>query len=220
MFIISTLPEKHFNLPKTQDFLHKMSAFSAQLRFRHGKNVQFMPFSLDIKEMFTGLPHAVMRTSINWLLDHAKHCTRSVYVRVPKDKKISCGWGMSNNISDVLQISFQQMSEVLNFDLGNAIFTVGSVLTKQKQGAPIGGVMSTALAIGTCVYCEIAFVETLGVDVHFLRVLRYVDDISGVIAFLKNDPSSFLKAKTLLKQLQEKCYPPELLLKPELIDDG
>ena len=220
MFIITTLPQRHFNLARTQDFLHRITAFLQELKFLHGESVILMPFSLDIKEMFTGLPHPVIRTAVRWLLDHAKTCTGSVFIRVPKDKKLSCAWGKSSNLGEVLEISFQQIYDVVNFDLTHAIFTVGSQLTKQKQGAPIGGIMSTSIAIATCVYSEIAFVSTLGVDTRFLRVVRYVDDIAGVIAFLKNDPASFLRAKAILKKLQTECYPKELVLKPEPIDDG
>ena len=220
MYIISTLPQQHFNLPRTQDFLNKMTAFSQQMKFLHGESVLLLPFSLDIKEMFTGLPHLVIRTAVRWLLDHAKTCTRSVFIRVPKDKKMSCAWGKSSNLAEVLEISFQQVFEVVNFDLTHAIFTVGSHLTRQKQGAPIGGVISTSIAIATCVYSEVAFISTLGVDAKFLRVIRYVDDITGVVAFFRNDPESFARAKGILRNLQTECYPKPLLLKPEPIDQG
>ena len=220
MFIISTLPQQHFNLPRTQDFLHEMTGFAQQLKYLHGDSVILKPFSLDIKEMFTGLPHSVIRNAVRWLLDHAKTCTRSVFVRLPKDKKVSCHWGKSSNLAEVLQISFQHIFEAVNFDLSHAIFTVGSQLTRQKQGAPIGGVMSTSLAIVTCVYSEIPFVSSLGVDVRFLRVIRYVDDITGVVAFLKNDPASFIRAKNILRKLKTECYPNELVLKNEPIECG
>ena len=74
MFIIATIPQRHFNLARTQDFLHRITSFSQELKFLHGESVILMPFSLDIKEMFTGLPHPVIRTAVRWLLDHAKTC--------------------------------------------------------------------------------------------------------------------------------------------------
>ena len=72
MFMVNTLTFTHFNLSKTQDFLHKMLAFSPQMTHLHGKDVQLLPFSLDIKEMFTGLPHKVIRDSVDWLIKHAR----------------------------------------------------------------------------------------------------------------------------------------------------
>ena len=75
MFMINTLTLTHFNLSKTQDFLHKMLAFSPQMSHLHGEDVQLLPFSLDIKEMFTGLPHKVIRDSVDWLIKHARTCT-------------------------------------------------------------------------------------------------------------------------------------------------
>ena len=220
LFMVGTLPPNHFNLRKTQDFLDKMKAFAQQLKFELGEDIQLMPFSLDIKEMFTALPHKAIRDAVTWLLDHAKTYTRSKYVRVPNDRSMMCGWGKSCNTFEVAQISFTQITELVRFDLNNAIFSVGNTLLKQKQGAPIGGVMSTALAITTCVYSENCFLETLGVDSRYLRVLRYVDDISGVIAIPKNEKNSGINALLLYRKLCNLCYPKELLLKPEVIRNG
>ena len=220
LYVVGTLPPEHFNLKKTQVFLDRMQAFAQQLKYEFGEDIELMPFSLDIKEMFTALPHKAIRDAVSWLLDHAKTCTRSKYIRVPKDRNNSCGWGKSCNTFEVAEISFIQIIELVNFDLSNALFTVGNTLLKQKQGAPIGGVMSTALAITTCVYSENCFLQTLGVDSRYLRVLRYVDDISGVIAIPRNEKNAWINALVLFRRLRDQCYPKELLLKPEVIENG
>ena len=219
MFIISTLPKTHFNVPKTQDYLDQMLAFETQLKFENN-DVEFIPFSLDIKEMFTGLPHRAIERAIDWLLAHARTCTRSRFVRVPRDKVDRCSYGSSTNLYEVHQISFSQIKEVVKYDLQQAIFTVGKILMRQKEGAPIGGVLSTAMAIATCVFSECTFMLTLGADAKFLRVIRYVDDITGIVVILRNDPLSLVKARLLIAKLQSQCYPKQLLLKPEPIKNG
>ena len=95
LFVKGTLPQEHFNLKKTQDFLDRMKAFAQQLKFDIGEDIEPMPFSLDIKQMCTAMPHKSIRDAVTWLLDHAKNCTRSKYVRVPNDRNMMCGWGKS-----------------------------------------------------------------------------------------------------------------------------
>lgn len=224
MFIISTLPSKHFNLPKTQLFLSRLTQHATELKQQHGNSdqLEFIPFSLDIKEMFTGLPHKTIKQAVDFLLHHAATLNRRnvAHIRVPKDKSDPCGWGKSANLSEVHNITFTQIRGVVHFDVGSAYFSVGDTILLQKAGAPIGGVLSTALAVSTCVYTEIMFVESLGVDSRRLRVIRYVDDITVLIAILRNDPESLIKAQELYQNLKVNCYPKELVLKPENINNG
>ena len=77
LYVVGTLPPEHFNLQKTQVFLDRMQAFAQLLKYEFGEDIELMPFSLDIKEMFTALPHKAIRDAVSWLLDHAKTCTRS-----------------------------------------------------------------------------------------------------------------------------------------------
>ena len=111
-------------------------------------------------------------------------------------------------VQGVWCISFERQ---IGFDLSHAVFTVGSQLTKQKQGAPIGGIMSTSRncylrVLRNCccfdAWCWCALFACL-------YNMRYVDDITGVVAFLKNDSVSFARPKAILKRLLTECYPKE-----------
>ena len=222
MYIISTLSKTHFNLTKTQDFLKGMQTHMAELKQQNDQEIHFLPFSMDIKEMFTGLPQQTIKNAVDFLLQYATTLNRRnvVHIRVPKDRSEHCGWGKSANLSEVYQISFGQIRNVVKFHVGSAYFKVGEMILLQKAGVPIGGVLSTALAVATCVYSETSFLKALGPDLKNLRVIRYVDDITGLVAFLANDPTSFIQAQNLVLKLQNECYPEELVLKTEPIQKG
>jgi hypothetical protein len=165
--------------------------------------------------MFTGLPHFVIRNALVFLIDYARQLTRSQYVRVPNDKSRPCAFGRSANTFDVAEITFTQIFEIVSFDIRSAVFTLGSHLFLQKSGAPIGGVLSTAEAIATCVHAEHVWHSSLGVDAMFIRVVRYVDDLIGVAVFDNKSEVSRVRAQTLVQQLQSSCYPDGLVLQRE-----
>jgi len=81
----------------------------------------------------------------------------------------------------------------------------------------MGGVMSSAYAIKVCVRAEIEFFKSLGTDQKYFGAIRYVDDSDGAIAYQGDSINSYIRARSLLTQFREKCYPKELRMKSEHI---
>jgi hypothetical protein len=214
IFMIKSINVTHFTLHKTHDVLRSIQKIQSDIGSTFQANTVFLPFAFDVKEMFTGLPHFVIRNAVLFLIDYARELTRSQYVRVPNDKSYPCAFGRSANKFDVAEITFSQIFEIVSFDIRSAVFTLGSHLFLQQSGAPIG-ILSTAEAIATCVHAEHVWHSSLGVDAMFIRVLRYVDDLIGVAVFNDKNAASQLRAQTLVRQLQTTCYPDGLVLQQE-----
>jgi hypothetical protein len=220
MFIIRNMKVSHFTLNRTQDLLERFSNFQQDLDSVFGEQTLFLPFSMDIKEMFTDLLHSAIRDSILFVIDQANDLTRSKFVRVPRDKSLQCSFGKSSNRFETNHVSFAQIFQIVDFDITNARFTVGKHIFHQVNGVPIGGVLSTAAAIATCAAAEHRWLSSLGADARFLRAVRYVDDVSGVVAYRENDQQTLNLAHSLLDSLKNDCYPGGLLLKDENIESG
>jgi hypothetical protein len=145
VFLVKSISVKTFTLHRTQDLLSRLKDIECDLGDNYEQNTEFLEFSVDVKEMFTQLPHKEIRLATKFVIDVTKKLTRSNYVRVPKFRK-ECAFGKSSNKNDVLQISTDQIFELVCYDVRSAIFRVGKHIMKQSNGAPIGGVLSTAEA--------------------------------------------------------------------------
>jgi hypothetical protein len=220
MFIIKNMKVAHFTLNRTQDLLDKFQEFNSELSQTFGSQTRLVPFSMDIKEMFTELLHSAVCDAIIFVINQANDLTRSRFVRVPKDKSLRCSFGKSSNKFETDHITFDQIFEVVQFDIKNAFFTVGDHIFRQVNGVPIGGILSTAEAIATCAVAEYKWLASLGNNVRYFKAVRYVDDVCGVIAYQDQSNDSIFKAQLMLNDFRENCYPGGLLLKEEKIENG
>jgi hypothetical protein len=220
VFLIKMLPDTHFTLFRTQDALAQFSKMQNELSDVFGQDTAFLPMVFDVKEMFTGLHHAQIRRAIQFLIEKSTSLTRSKFVRVPRDKARPCVFGKSANIFEVSHVSFQQIYDVVSFDIRSAVFSLGNTLFIQKSGAPIGGVLSTAEALATCAFAEYSFHSSCVVDNRVFRVCRYVDDIWGVCCYKKSDDFSLQNAQHISQMLQNNCYPGGLVLKQDEFKNG
>ena len=80
--------------------------------------------------------------------------------------------------------------------------------------------MSSAEAVITCTVSEYRWCSSLGRDDRFFGCTRYMDDASGVVAFVKNNPISFQRAVRILDSFKSECYPDGLVLEEEKIELG
>ena len=80
--------------------------------------------------------------------------------------------------------------------------------------------MSSALAIAVCTYSEHRWISSLGANKKLIKAWRYVDDASGVIAYSSILPNTKSRAEKIAKSYKNNCYPKDLILKPETIDNG
>ena len=102
----------------------------------------------------------------------------------------------------------------------HSLIKLGDTILKQLKGAPIGGVMSSALAVSVCVYSEHRWITSLGESRPFIKASRYVDDCTGVVVYNKRFPNTKVRVKKLIHSYKTSCYPKDLVLKPEPIIDG
>ena len=67
-----------------------------------------IPISLDIKEMYTNLPHEKIVEAVEYVLFNMSKSKRSrtEYVRVPKDPEETVSFGKSLNLEEYKHISF------------------------------------------------------------------------------------------------------------------
>jgi hypothetical protein len=185
-----------------------------------GDSTVFEPYLLDVKEMFTGLPHREILKAVDFLIQQTRKQTRSQFIRVPNEKSRKPAFGKSANRFEVSHITFQQITDVVAFDIRSAIFTLGNITFIQREGAPIGGVLSTAEAIATCAYAECLWHTSLGPDARFIRAIRYVDDIFLLTAFSRHHPQTRVLAHSLFNDLRDNCYPHGLILEQEDCKDS
>lgn len=215
--MVKKLQCPHFTLFKTLDLVARICEAEEKIAETFGTDTALVVVTADIKEMFTGLPHASILNAVRWLIGESKSRTRSEYMRIPKDKSIAASFGKSLNLFNTRQIKFSQVIEITTFELRNCFFTLGSNILLQTGGAPIGGICSSAYAIATCAYAEVEMLSSLGKDSAYISGVRYVDDVSAFISYSLSDPKSKSNAESVKKMLLEKCYPEGLELKEEPI---
>ena len=220
LFCIRNAPDKRYDLDSTAELLPKAKLIETELQSVFGEHTGFLPFSKDVKEMFTRLPHREIEKAADWVLKKVKSNTRRSNVCVPNRKTAACSFGTSTNSFESRTVSFAKIMEILRFDLSQAIFRLGDTLLKQKEGAPIGGILSTAMAICVCFYSEHHFYLTLRADERLFRHNRYVDDAWGIVAYDRRDKESYLHAKSLVEKFANHCYPKQLILEDEKIENG
>ncbi len=77
--------------------------------------------------------------------------TRFRFISVLRDNALSVRYGKSPNPEQFSILHFQVLMDVVRFDVNNAFFTIGKHLLKQREGAPIGRILSSGLAISVCI---------------------------------------------------------------------
>lgn len=139
VFLLKEVPLQHYTLWQTHNFLTRLSEMKETLIQSAGEGASLELAQFDVREMFTDLPHESILSAVTTILDLAPTCSRSHYVRVPKDSSIPCSFGKSCNLHDTKHISFAQILKVISFHLENAFLTVGIHILRQIDGSPIGG---------------------------------------------------------------------------------
>ena len=80
-------------------------------------------------------------------------------------------------------LSYDELLEIVCFDLDNSFFTVGNYIGKQTCGIPMGSPLSPALAVIVCAYYENRIIETVKSWGWTNTILgtRYMDDLLSFI---------------------------------------
>jgi hypothetical protein len=119
------------------------------------------------------------------------------------------------------EFSADDAFNVAMFCIENAYFTVGPHhLLRQTFGVPMGGQLSSSLAILVCVRGEHNTFANLGADRKLFSAKRFVDDCAHVIFYKNKDPRSLAMAHCILYNLRN-CYHSSLIVKPgEVINNS
>ena len=97
----------------------------------------------------------------------------------------------------------------INFELDNTYLTVGGVTLRQTVGASMGGYLSPAMAMMTCMIAERNLHATLGADRRYIAGIRYMDDGTLALCVPHERPHllNHLRAAAL------HCYPEGMICK-------
>ena len=118
-----------------------------------------------------------------------------------------------------ITISFDEILEIIEFDLNNTYFRVGDKVLQQKVGIPMGSPPSPALAQVVCAYYEFHTIQrarSVGIT-NSLEGVRYVDDLTAVIYYDPTSTTSKARARILAAMLQH-GYHPKMELEVENTD--
>ena len=104
----------------------------------------------------TSLDHASITTAVTDVLKHVSKNTRRKEVMVPKSKMMGTPHlGRSSSVDDkAVTFTFDELLDIVKFDLNNAYFRIGDTILQQRVGIPMGSPLSPALAQIVCAWYE------------------------------------------------------------------
>jgi hypothetical protein len=214
--LLKKLPDTiHFELFKTQALMERLDTIKSSSGQTFGDNTRFLILPGDIKDMFFGIPHLFILNALFWLLELTAKSYRRKRVAV-RIKKLNDGndviFGRSYNNYLYVEFTFDDIVNIVMFDLNNAFFTILNYVLRQLLGIPMGSPTSPPLAILVCSYSEYSFLSTLGVDRRLLSGVRYMDDCCLFIVYDADDVKSFERAYILFYDIIDRMYPKEMKL--------
>lgn len=134
----------------------------------------------DVKEMYTGMLHAVCVAAVQFIVDRCSKQLRSPYISVSKSRHGPVFAGKSKS-ADMVVFPLSELVKVVQFELSNMFFTVGQdILLQQVVGAAMGGFTSPAVAQAVACVAEYTNM-TRFVTSGYLAASRFMDDILVII---------------------------------------
>jgi hypothetical protein len=214
-YMLKEIPHTHFNLDRTDTFIN--DTLNIYKLFKNEGFEHVMAVAGDIKQMYTELPHDFILEAVDWLCDTFFKQTRRQHVSAPRFARTGAHGGRDTNDATMVTFSLKELREIIEFDLKNAIFTVGDIMLQQTIGIPMGSPISPILAVVMCAYSEHKHtMERKQLNKPIVRGLRYVDD---AIMFAGYNPSSNLisegKALTEIESVMVGAYHKNLIVEKE-----
>ena len=136
----------------------------------------------DIESCYPAMPKEAIRFGMRKVAADIKRALGHDGVTVPLYATTKpCTWGKPGRTKSV-HIPWENMLDVMEFALDNAIVTLGKgVLLRQKGGIPMGDPISPGMTVGTCGWMEHEWMQTLAYrDRGMFKAKRYMDDILAV----------------------------------------
>lgn len=129
--LLSVLREPHFNLSSVSGALYEFERINDKYN------------ESDLSCI------CLNRIAVKWLLAKVQTATRRHEISVPISKNNDSPPHLgrsSGKDHDRITFTFDELLDIVNFDLSNAVFCVGDTLLKQVVGIPMGSPINPSLA--------------------------------------------------------------------------
>lgn len=223
LHLLEKTTDQHFNMSNVNDLMTKVEKLNS---ITQGDDTSRACLCLngDLANMFTSLDHTSIREAVRWLLNSVGTSTRRRSVSVPTSKvaggDVHLTSGQSGDADTKrITITFEDILEIVDFDLNNTYFRVGDRVLQQKVGIPMGSPLSPALAQIVCAYYEyhtLKRARRIGIG-NQVEGVRYVDDLTAVIYYDPTSLPSKINAELLANMIQF-GYHPKMELEVENTD--
>ena len=222
LHILDKTTETHFNMGNVSDLMEKIEKLNNLKTNKSDSRRSCLCLNGDLANMFTSLDHKSIRKAIRWLLDSVKKSSRRREVSVPMSKSTGgdVHLGRSGDADTKrITLTFEELIEIVEFDLNNTYFRVGDTVLQQKVGIPMGSPLSPAIAQILCAYYESHIISKCRLDgiLNQVEGIRYVDDLTAVIYYDPTSVSSTRDANDLAHRIQF-GYHPQMVLEVENTD--
>ena len=217
----------HFTLHKLHNLKHRVAEAQTTMREIYGENTEKNIFCTDVQQMFTNLTHDGIKKATRWMLDTLKdqkqYTTRGGIPRTPRKfrkNKVTLVtetdevyWGQSTHEAqhkeratgskeDIIIFNFDDLMQIIHFDLNTTYSTVGKTILEQKHGCPIGGILSCFYANIYCAWREYIFMKKHEENgKHRIYGIRQVDDLIMWVSYEKGNKHSEKQADNIIKEL-------------------
>ena len=228
LFIINRLEKEgklnNFTLRACTDLAESLKGINNEMDSMETADGQRRGLKLrmyDVKSMFTALPRTEILRAVDGLLALAAEQTwgrnaRKRWIVVPKrrdeQKEFTCVTGSAAVADGQIHygFTFQQIREVLVWDMDNVYFKVGDTILKQVNGLPMGSPPSPVLANLTCGFgyekdyiAEVGTSGTVGTGgKQKVWGIRSMDDVVMVASYKLGDQQSERNAVRRIEQLK------------------
>jgi hypothetical protein len=162
------------------------------------------PFLVDISNMYTEMQHTTIMKALIWLVGVTSSHERGrdrIAIRRFKSKKFVTHWGRSYNKFTHIEMNIETLIMIIQFDMNNVYFTLGDILLRQINGIPMGGFISAPEAQLVCIYSEVQFHESCGLDSRYISGTRYMDDLTVFIAYNTHNEHSLIRTSNIIHAL-------------------
>ncbi len=180
--IIRTLGSKWqtFDLFSTKDFVTKIKQWNSNLKDKPQADYTFVKF--NIKNQFTELNKNTVLSELSDIFNEIdqkwKNSSHISIARRLMDKKRD-RWGKGNK-RDFITIQLNQIFYYCQFEIQNPYFQVGKTVFFQKNGLPMGGLVSAGMAVIDAMYKE-QHNQKLWQTSMSIKWTQFCDDILAVI---------------------------------------
>ena len=162
----------------------------------------------DVSQLYTSLPHAVVRDAVKWLsakyttLVRQSHPKIAVPIRGRQLKRQIHG-GRSHNPEVSRTWTVESILSMVDVILRFIFFKLGDELLRQTSGIAMGCPASGALALVTLAHMEATSYERIPPTLlPRLCGWRIMDDLAQAVVYIQDDAQSTAEAEALLSAMQ------------------